>query len=208
MWAIDETVTTLLSGAASTDGSTWPVHAKLAEVVDPERRLEALRGHGPRAHDQPGVVDADVDLREALPHLRARVGDLHEIGEVQTKHLDDPPGVAAEDLVAGDGGPLVVAAREHRRRAGGRQQCRGLEADAAVGTRDDRAYDRSASGWSSAPGWAANRPPDRPPAGPAALPPKPPWSGWSSTPGNSCSVGPAVTSPRSFVIRCGANTAR
>ncbi len=36
----------------------------------------------------------------------------------------------------------------------------------------------------------------------------PPCSGWFWMPGNSCSVGPAVTSPRSLVIRCGANTER
>src|SRR4029453_1240709 len=36
----------------------------------------------------------------------------------------------------------------------------------------------------------------------------PPCSGWFSVPGNNCSLGPAVTSPRSFVTRCGAKTPR
>jgi hypothetical protein len=44
-------------------------------------------------------------------------------------------------------------------------------------------------------------------SGPVMLPRQLPCSGWFGTPGNSCSVGPAVTHPASLVARWGAKTA-
>ncbi len=90
------------------------------------------------ANDHAGVVDHQVDGAEPFPSLCCCVGDLSQVGEVQTQYFHVGPRVPPQDLDSCRDGSFVVPAREHARRAGAREGRSGLETDPAVGTGDDR----------------------------------------------------------------------
>jgi len=109
---------------------------EVAEVVDAELHLEALRGLLLGGRHQAGVVDEDVEALVCCEELLGAVLHRLEVSEVYFEDLGRPGGVRFRDLRDGVVGLAAVSAGEDDCSAVLGQRSGGFEADAAVGAGD------------------------------------------------------------------------
>jgi len=74
---------------------------EVAEVVDAERRLEAVLGEAVLGLDQPRVVDQHVEVLDAALHLVGAAANRREARQVEVEHLDRRARGGGSHLVGG-----------------------------------------------------------------------------------------------------------
>src|SRR5690625_1651828 len=107
------------------------------EEIRAEVTLEAVGGQLPRLVHDPGVVDQDVDDGIAGPQFVGAVAHRRQLADIQAHHVDIGAGNRPQNVLAGRGGRVGVAAGEHH---GGTQPCksaRGFEPYPGVRPRHD-----------------------------------------------------------------------
>ena len=109
----------------------------MAEVVGRELKLDPVRGHGPRRHHHPGVVDQQVEVLVVVGHLAGEATDRLQVGEVEEPDLDPGGRHRVADRHLGLLRLPGAARGPHNGRAGAGELARRDQAEAAVGAGDD-----------------------------------------------------------------------